>query len=68
MGYSTTSGEHADAYWFEVVDPDGIASRFGSPQHDIPAGFTGVEFHGSGDFEFFDVPRLMLDVTPATAD
>ena len=29
LGYAPTGGVHADAHWVEVIDPDGIAVRFG---------------------------------------
>jgi catechol 2,3-dioxygenase-like lactoylglutathione lyase family enzyme len=50
-GYGPTCGEHADAAWVEIVDPDGIATRFAVP-HAEPA-FFGVEPNG-----FYDTPRL----------
>jgi catechol 2,3-dioxygenase-like lactoylglutathione lyase family enzyme len=41
LGYAPTSGVHADAAWVEVIDPDGIAVRFGVPVRRW-TGFVGV--------------------------
>jgi catechol 2,3-dioxygenase-like lactoylglutathione lyase family enzyme len=59
LGYRPTGGEHADAAWVEVVDPDGIATRFAvltSPR----ATFMGVVFHEDGSATHYDMPRLEL--------
>jgi catechol 2,3-dioxygenase-like lactoylglutathione lyase family enzyme len=52
-GFAPVAGEHADAAWLEVVDPDGIAIRFAVLHAE--ARFLGVEPGG-----FYDVPRLLL--------
>lgn len=55
-GFAPTAGEHADAAWVEVVDPDGIATRFAVPH--IARHFVGVRPDG-----FYETPRLALPTT-----
>jgi catechol 2,3-dioxygenase-like lactoylglutathione lyase family enzyme len=50
-GYAPVAGEHADAAWLEVVDPDGMALRFAVPT--AKPHFFGVTPDG-----FYDTPRL----------
>jgi hypothetical protein len=50
-GYASTAGEHADAVWLEVVDPDGMCLRFAVPT--AKPVFFGVTADG-----FYDTPRL----------
>lgn len=50
-GLDPAQGEHADAAWLEVVDPDGIALRF-AVAHAEPH-FVGVTPDG-----FYDRPRI----------
>jgi hypothetical protein len=59
LGYHPTSGEHLDAAWVEVIDPDGIATRFAYPVQP-PTTFTGVRFHADGRTTFYDTPQLAL--------
>jgi catechol 2,3-dioxygenase-like lactoylglutathione lyase family enzyme len=67
LGYHPTSGEHGDAAWVEVVDPDGIATRFAWPTGDMSA-FSGVRFHPDGRTSFYGAPRLTSDGTDRTPD
>lgn len=50
-GFAVDEGEHADAAWLEVIDPDGIALRF-AVAHAEPQ-FIGVTPDG-----FYHRPRL----------
>jgi catechol 2,3-dioxygenase-like lactoylglutathione lyase family enzyme len=53
QGFRPTRGEHADADWVEVVDPDGICTRF-AVAHAKP------EFFGVLPDGFYATPRLEL--------
>ena len=53
QGFHPTRGEHADADWVEVIDPDGICTRF-AVAHAKP------EFFGVVPDGFYDTPRLEL--------
>jgi catechol 2,3-dioxygenase-like lactoylglutathione lyase family enzyme len=53
QGFQPIRGEHADAAWVEVVDPDGICTRF-AVAHAKPE-FLGVLPDG-----FYATPRLEL--------
>ena len=53
QGFQPTRGEHADAAWVEVVDPDGICTRF-AVAHAKP------EFFGVLPDGFYVTPRLEL--------
>jgi catechol 2,3-dioxygenase-like lactoylglutathione lyase family enzyme len=50
-GFHPTRGEHADAAWVEVVDPDGVCTRF-AVAHAKP------EFFGVLPDGFYATPRL----------
>jgi catechol 2,3-dioxygenase-like lactoylglutathione lyase family enzyme len=52
-GFDPARGEHADAAWVEVVDPDGICTRF-AVAHAKP------EFFGVLPGGFYATPRLEL--------
>jgi catechol 2,3-dioxygenase-like lactoylglutathione lyase family enzyme len=52
-GFDPAAGEHADAAWLEIVDPDGIATRI-AVAHPKPV-FFGVTPDG-----FYDTPRLAV--------
>ncbi len=67
LGYRPTSGEHGDAAWVGVVDPDGIATRFAWPTGDMSA-FSGVRFHRDGRTSFYGAPRLTSDGTDRMPD
>jgi catechol 2,3-dioxygenase-like lactoylglutathione lyase family enzyme len=57
LGYRPNSGEHGDAAWVEVVDPDGIVLRFAfltNPTTD----FTGIHFDTAGDASSYTEPKL----------
>lgn len=56
LGYDPTSGEHGDGRWVEVIDPDGIATRFVCPTT-RSLRFIGV--HVSSGAEY-DQPLLAL--------
>lgn len=58
LGYRPTSGEHLDAAWVEVVDPDGIATRFAFPT--FPKRFVGARFHRDGRTSLYEAPHLSL--------
>ena len=53
QGFGPTRGEHADAAWVEIVDPDGICTRF-AVAHAKP------EFFGVRPDGFYATPRLRL--------
>jgi catechol 2,3-dioxygenase-like lactoylglutathione lyase family enzyme len=57
LGCDPKSGEHGDAAWVEVVDPDGICLRFAYPTNNSTQ-FTGVHFHRDGRTTFYDTPKL----------
>jgi catechol 2,3-dioxygenase-like lactoylglutathione lyase family enzyme len=53
QGFHPTRGEHADADWVEIIDPDGICTRF-AVAHAKP------EFFGVRPDGFYATPRLEL--------
>ena len=53
QGFQPEKGEHADAAWIEVVDPDGICTRFA-------VATAKPEFFGVGPAGFYDEPRLRV--------
>ncbi|MDT3443898.1 VOC family protein [Pseudofrankia sp. BMG5.37] len=59
LGYNPVAGEHADGTWVEVIDPDGISTRFIHGTGDWSR-FTGVAFHPGGEATFYPSPRLIL--------
>ena len=59
QGYEPTTGEHGDAAWVEVVDPDGICLRFAFVTNDMQT-FTGVTFGPNGEITEYGQPRLKL--------
>jgi catechol 2,3-dioxygenase-like lactoylglutathione lyase family enzyme len=52
-GFRPSRGEHADAAWVEIVDPDGVCTRF-AVAHAKP------EFFGVLPDGFYATPRLAL--------
>ena len=59
LGYRPTRGQHRDAAWVEVVDPDGIATRFAYPTRRWTR-FIGIHFDGDGSDSEYDAPQLTL--------
>jgi catechol 2,3-dioxygenase-like lactoylglutathione lyase family enzyme len=59
LGYEPVTGEHGDAAWVEVVDPDGTCLRFAYVTGD-PSGFVGVRFGADGTITEYGEPRLRL--------
>jgi catechol 2,3-dioxygenase-like lactoylglutathione lyase family enzyme len=59
LGYAPTRGTHRDAAWVEVIDPDGIATRFACSSVES-ATFTGVHFDTDGASVFYHEPKLKL--------
>ncbi len=57
LGYRPTRGEHTDARWVEVVDPDGICTRFGYPIGDWHA-FNGIRVDATGALTVYTEPIL----------
>lgn len=59
LGYQALSGEHSDAAWVELVDPDGIALRVACPNNP-KAEFSGVQLHDEAAVTLFATPQLVL--------
>lgn len=59
LGYYPTTGEHGDGVWVEVIDPDGICTRFVMLTGDWTR-FTGVSFDADGSASFYSDPQLAL--------
>jgi len=60
LGYRPDSGEHSDAAWVEVVDPDGIALRLAYVTV-TSQDFVGVRFGPDDAVELYSEPLLPLD-------
>lgn len=58
-GFAPTRGEHADAAYVEVVDPDGICTRFGVARRPWDA-FVGVCLAADGTVTEYDEPVLTV--------
>jgi catechol 2,3-dioxygenase-like lactoylglutathione lyase family enzyme len=58
-GFAPTRGEHADAAYVEVVDPDGICTRFGVARRPWDA-FVGVRLAADGSATEYDEPMLAV--------
>jgi catechol 2,3-dioxygenase-like lactoylglutathione lyase family enzyme len=59
LGYEPVVGEHGDAAWIEVVDPDGTCLRFAHVTGD-PGRFIRVRFGADGSITEHAEPRLVL--------
>jgi catechol 2,3-dioxygenase-like lactoylglutathione lyase family enzyme len=57
LGLASTSGEHDDAAWVEVLDPDGIGVRVALPLRPWTE-FHGYELHADG-YQPVPGPRLV---------
>ncbi|MFG1661378.1 VOC family protein [Micromonospora chersina] len=66
-GYHPTSGEHADAAWVEVLDPDGIALRIAVRTNFAPD-FMGVDFLPNGEQQFYGSSTLELPTPQEVAE
>jgi catechol 2,3-dioxygenase-like lactoylglutathione lyase family enzyme len=59
LGFGPTRGEHPDAAWVEVRDPDGICTRFGVAQRPWDT-FAGLRYEADGAEVFYDTPALPI--------
>jgi hypothetical protein len=59
LGYEPVTGEHGDAAWIEVRDPDGTCLRFAYVTGD-PGRFTGVRLGPDGSITEYTTPKLSL--------
>lgn len=67
LGFAPTWGAHADAEYVEVVDPDGICTRFAVASRPWDH-FAGVEFAADGTVREYDEPRLAVgQASPSAA-
>jgi catechol 2,3-dioxygenase-like lactoylglutathione lyase family enzyme len=57
LGYRPSRGEHTDAHWVEVIDPDGQSTRFAFPIGDWHH-FIGVRGSVDGGVGLYDEPVL----------
>ena len=57
LGYRPARGEHTDAHWVEVIDPDGMSTRFAYPIGDWYT-FTGVRGSADGGVALYHEPVL----------
>jgi catechol 2,3-dioxygenase-like lactoylglutathione lyase family enzyme len=57
LGYRPARGEHTDAQWVEVIDPDGMSTRFAFPTGDWHR-FSGVRGSVDGGIGLYDHPVL----------
>jgi catechol 2,3-dioxygenase-like lactoylglutathione lyase family enzyme len=57
LGVAPTRGEHPDAAWVEVRDPDGICIRFAVPSRPWHS-FVGLHHEDDGTPVLYDKPRL----------
>ena len=59
LGFAPTRGEHADAAYVEVVDPDGIRTRFGVARRPWDT-FVGVRVAADGTMTEYARPSLTV--------
>lgn len=57
LGFDPSRGEHPDAAWVEVRDPDGICTRFGVANRPWTT-FWGVRYDADGQEVIYDTPIL----------
>jgi catechol 2,3-dioxygenase-like lactoylglutathione lyase family enzyme len=57
LGYEPARGQHADAHWVEVIDPDGMSTRFAVPIGDWHR-FMGVRGSADGGITLYAEPVL----------
>ena len=66
LGLGPTRGEHLDAAWVEVRDPDGIGIRFGVATRPWDT-FAGLRYEADGSGSPYDTPVLPIPSSSSSA-